>query len=304
MIYEILKKLPFKAVIHYGYTTSRYNIFVKYNGNDFYKAIHVWPMLKNLKNPMYRVCHRFPRGDDGFIMDDTFVIDDTLIVGVDAALEKFSILRLRDFEDRSSIHYSEDSLITDVEILKERLFNECASSVSIRKIIDTLGKNNRKETKSMKRFDLMCRAFTVPKLIFKRNAKQYGVIDGYVNDLKIQFKTSTSTRKSDGSYCFNLRSSKNGKKVPYDVKDDIDFFIFEIVDDENENFFYIFPKVILQKMGYLSSETSKGKSCITLISAKCIKKHWTKLFCGRFDLLSSKNAYMSDITLCKDFKKK
>lgn len=163
VIGKILKKSPFKEVVQYGYTMSKYDMFVKYHGDDFYKAMHICPLLKNSDNLGYRVHHKQAKINSTPV---TALNADTLIVGVDDTLKKFCTLRLKDFGDDPSVYCPERSIITDEEILRQKLFVECSTSVSITNIIDTLSVNQQKETKSMERFDIMCRSSKSPKLIY------------------------------------------------------------------------------------------------------------------------------------------
>jgi hypothetical protein len=121
------------------------------------------------------------------------------------------------------------------------------------------------------------------KFKFKINDTHDSKIDCFINNHKIQCKT-TSVKSTNKTYkCTILKSGGSGTLIPYSYKDNIDFFVIEIVG--YNNFFFIIPINDLIHNGYISTESNKGKRCISIINPTLKSKHWTKQYINRFDLL-------------------
>jgi hypothetical protein len=88
--------------------------------------------------------------------------------------------------------------------------------------------------------------------------------DGYfgfnfkINNQKIKFRKSKLTPKKTGQFVTFWKRDSDGKTVPFDVRDDFDFYIIWIEENQNSGFF-IFPKNILEKENLISGRLKSGK---------------------------------------------
>ena len=83
--------------------------------------------------------------------------------------------------------------------------------------------------------------------------------------ISIGFRVAKITPKKVGQFVTLWKRFKNGPIQPYDLSDDIDFFIISVQKDNNLGYF-IFPKTILHKYGVISKNNQGGKRAIRLYS--------------------------------------
>ena len=79
-----------------------------------------------------------------------------------------------------------------------------------------------------------------------------------INETRIKFRKSKLTPKKVGQFVTFWKRDSEGKTVPFDINDDFDFYIISIEENENSGVF-IFPKWILEKENFISSELKVGK---------------------------------------------
>lgn len=85
--------------------------------------------------------------------------------------------------------------------------------------------------------------------------------DGYsfsLNKYHIQFRTAKVTPKKVGQFVTFYKRLPNGIIAPYDIADNIDFFIIAS-SKANSKGFFIFPKETLLKHDLISQNNSGGK---------------------------------------------
>jgi hypothetical protein len=79
----------------------------------------------------------------------------------------------------------------------------------------------------------------------------------------------------------------NGKyTMPYDEKDNIDFFIFNITTSGHENSFYVIPKFVMLDRGYLTSSDYEGKKTIYIAPPDYKDSHWTLEFLDKLSFIT------------------
>ena len=75
---------------------------------------------------------------------------------------------------------------------------------------------------------------------------------------KVKFRTSKITAKKTGQFVTIWKRTEKGITVPFDILDDIDFYIIAARQNENLGLF-IFPKKILHENKILSDKLKDGK---------------------------------------------
>lgn len=83
----------------------------------------------------------------------------------------------------------------------------------------------------------------------------YSLQFGYKN---IKFRKAKITPKKAGQFVTLWKRSSDGKTIPFDLKDNLDFYIVATAEDEQFGFF-IFPKQILADKQILSAGNRGGK---------------------------------------------
>lgn len=133
---------------------------------------------------------------------------------------------------------------------------------------------------------------TLNELIFKNiglkisnmvqgESSAYGACDFQLEDKNVQFRISKITPKKVGQFVAIWKRNAEGITCPFDVSDDLDFFIIASQEQENCGLF-IFPKAILQQKGIVSKNKVGGKNGIRVypswdipINKQAIKtKNW------------------------------
>lgn len=178
--------------------------------------------------------------------------------------------------------HNTNKLIDNYDLFRYKLLEAARKSTIVINFNDYLQESQRQEAESINRFKVICESLSIP---FQQNTTNSNEIDAIVNGHNVQFKSSTN--KQFHIYNFGLCRKTNGKIRPYSISDNINFFIFEIIDEKYQNKFYIFPKQVLINEGYVSSNNTTGKFGITIAPYDYAKYHWTLQFLNRFDQLIS-----------------
>ena len=95
---------------------------------------------------------------------------------------------------------------------------------------------------------------TIPDL----ECEDYFGFNFKINKTRIKFRKSKLTPKKIGQFVTFWKRDSEGKTVPFDTKDDFDFYIISIEENENSGFF-IFPKSVLERENLISSKIKTGK---------------------------------------------
>jgi len=152
-----------------------------------------------------------------------------------------------------------------------------------------MGKAVLQERDSMNRLEKIC---TDNKISFKYIETSDSSIDCIINGKNIQCKSTSAIKQN--FYNFSLHKTKNLLSSPYEDIDNIDFFIFEYVNNKNGEF-YIIPINVMVYFGYIKTKINKGKLSITLCPFNHqnddLSNHWSKHFINRFDLLKKDDVF-------------
>lgn len=272
-IVKILDLLDFENVIHYGFTMCKYDVFVKYKDEIFLRAIQIKTLSKN-ECGTYKI----------FLESEKYT-KDTLIIGINLEENIYSLYFLYETSNTSMITFQpyDVHLFYDLDKFKKKVFELAKLSQIVENMDDFCPIKMRIESESIARFNSECDEL---KICFQRYNIVSSPIDGIANNYNIQFKSSSD--KVATLYNFNLFRHTDKQFKPYSLNDNLNFFIFEILDILYKGFFYIIPISILIKGGYISDMDYKGgKHSISLAPPDYPEWHWSLQFINKFDFLNS-----------------
>ena len=140
------------------------------------------------------------------------------------------------------------------------------------------------EYQSLQRLEKICGE---RKLQFQTRKNNWTRVDFKIERFTIQCKASHA--KTDNFFHFTIEKWQKSTqcKVPYHADDPIDFFIFNMITVDDPNRFYIIPKNILVRRGYLTSSASVGKAAINLPMKDYEPDHWSKEFLDNYPLFTN-----------------
>lgn len=95
-------------------------------------------------------------------------------------------------------------------------------------------------------------------IVYDSEQYKYSASRLKINDFFIEFRAANITPKKIGQFVTLWKRSDQGPIVPYDISDHFDFFIVS-VHKENQLGYFVFPKFILHKQGFLSVDDNGGK---------------------------------------------
>ena len=217
--------------------------------------------------------------------------DNTLIVGVSNNKSKFCLFFGKEINDgivgefinfdnptmnqRSRIFYSfDDNSLGYIFIDMLIYYSKYSTLYSESKIyVDVLN-----ERESISKLERYCLTYNVK---FEHESSSDSSIDCKINDKNIQCKYSNTV--NDSLYCYSLHKYKNNIRLPYDDRDNLDFFIFE----NGIGDFYVIPVNVMIYFGYIRNRNNKGKLYIMLSPSNSNGFHWSKCFINAFHLLFS-----------------
>lgn len=259
-----------------GQISNKLDIIYKMNNEDKFRGLQVKTLTK------YKDSNRFALN----IRDYE---DDTLIVGINKEKNKFVIFfhkqikkGVRSFTfNNSETKYKKFSYTNTFQFLEQ--LQKLLSRSTVYDPKKGISRNNLMEQESSKRLKNKCDQLNYH---FKWNETNSMSIDCFINYYNIQCKTSNSIRKyKEKLYCFNvLRTGGrlNGKITfrPYSEFDNIDFFIFEIIDFKDN--FYVIPMNEMINHGIIQTKDQQGKKQLYLPPPSYQKPHWTKKYLNNF----------------------
>lgn len=100
--------------------------------------------------------------------------------------------------------------------------------------------------------------FICSGLIAEAESGEYGACKFKLNDFSIRFRVAKITPAKIGQFVTLWKRIGSGPIQPYDISDDIDFFIVSVRRDNNFGQF-IFPKSALYKHDIISKDGIGGK---------------------------------------------
>ncbi len=105
--------------------------------------------------------------------------------------------------------------------------------------------------------------FTCKNITQEAESQEYNAFVFELNTLKIKFRTGKITPTKIGQFVTLWKRSNNGIILPYDLNDEIDFFIVSVRKAEHFGQF-VFPKQILAERGIVSSGEKEGKRAMRI----------------------------------------
>jgi hypothetical protein len=215
-----------------------------------------------------------------------------LIVGVNPAHTRFCLIYYKDTESVQTLSLSfgstdtkyEKFKFTDIDSFKNNLFDMAKNSVVLENKNQGTNKHKIQESNSMDVLESQCLKYGYT---YRRNNTLYSCVDILINNYKIQCKSSGAKHRQQ--YRFGFQKSVNSLHSPYSDKDEMDFFIFQIVKDGHEKDVCIVPKQIMIDNGFLKTDKDFGKVVLSMPPASATgSTHWSYPYWNRFDLLKSK----------------
>lgn len=283
-VFKLMKKFDnIEKVKSLGNTGNIYDIKYKINNEEISRYLQVKTIGKTKLLNSYKYSMETPNKYD----------NNTLLVGVDVEKKLFALVFMKDIIDIPCITYYPNSVkssqnkffYTDKKKFLKELKEKIILSVIMSHESDGLSKTQKLEFFSLKRLKKQCLARF---FLYERSLDNFTEIDCYINEYKIQHKSST-TNEFNLSKC---NGSLNSKQIsrPYCDQDDVDFFIFESINDENINNFFIIPMDKMIKYGYIKTDLQKGMQTITLPIIRddewTKSNHWSMKYLNNFDQLS------------------
>lgn len=262
-----------------GYNGSKYDIEFKLTNETNIRGIQVKTLTKKKGT------------NDSYTFDirNNKYSNNTLFIGVSKDRTRFVLIFYKDFKNchpnfnfGSGKSYYLNYMFTNYNIfmikleimLKQTDFcdNKCRE------------KYTEREYQCLLQLENKCKKHM---LSFHRIEEAGSKIDCVINGYNIQCKASQNTTYN--IYNFSIQKNggrKNGKatRVPYSDKDDIDFFIFQIIDFKDN--YYIVPIEIMIENGCIHTNTSTGLKTFNIPNPETGKKsHWINEYLNKFCLL-------------------
>lgn len=278
---NIYKELNEFEINHVGYTGNTFDIILIDKNNIKYGVqIKTLPRRTDGNNVRYRLDLKREYDDKTLIIglnkqDKIFV----LIFFGEMTTSYIDFIPTSEKSKYTKYTYTENTFAK----FKQDLIIKTKKSTVVDNITDYLSVSNTQESESLDRLNNYCK---LNNYSYKRNNTNGDVIDCFINDYKIQHK-SCSPEKGNYYSCPIKKGNGNGKQ-PYSDKDDIDFFIFEIVDKKHQNNFFIISKKKLIEKGFIKTENQKGHTTINLPGRSLwnnIKENWIIEFLNKHEQL-------------------
>lgn len=92
-------------------------------------------------------------------------------------------------------------------------------------------------------------------------SQEYTACSFHLNGKVVEFRTAKITPTKVGQFVTFWKRSESGPIMPFDIEDQIDFFMVEVIA-QNRHGLFIFPKSILVQKGVMSVQGVGGKRAI------------------------------------------
>ena len=103
--------------------------------------------------------------------------------------------------------------------------------------------------------------FELTNPILEKESADYGAYQFELNALKILFRVAKTTPTKVGQFVTLWKRIAKGPIQPFDLSDNIDFFIINTQSGDHFGQF-IFPKSVLSQQGILTTDLKEGKRAI------------------------------------------
>ncbi|MFV5698089.1 MepB family protein [Flavobacterium sp. ZT3R17] len=103
--------------------------------------------------------------------------------------------------------------------------------------------------------------FELTNLVPEKESKDYGAYQFELNALKILFRVAKTTPTKVGQFVTVWKRIGKGPIQPFDLSDNIDFFIINTRSGDHFGQF-VFPKSVLSQQGILTTDLKEGKRAI------------------------------------------
>lgn len=90
---------------------------------------------------------------------------------------------------------------------------------------------------------------------------EYHAYDFQINNFHTKFRIAKKTFTKNGQFVTLWKRIENGPIIPFDISDEIDFFVIAVYENENAGHF-IFPKEDLCMHGIISCDGIGGKRAL------------------------------------------
>lgn len=100
--------------------------------------------------------------------------------------------------------------------------------------------------------------FNISNFQFESESKEYEACRFELNELKIISRNAKITPKKIGQFVTFWKRNRDGIIEPFDLADEIDFYIVNVWS-ENKFGQFVFPKLVLIDNGIISTEKKEGK---------------------------------------------
>ncbi|MBX9830677.1 MepB family protein [Candidatus Babeliales bacterium] len=97
-------------------------------------------------------------------------------------------------------------------------------------------------------------------------SQEYGACTFEMNGLRIKFRVAKITPTKIGQFVTLWKRSQAGITEPYDMADNIDFFVISVRNKEHFGQF-VFPKAVLCEKGFVSQNGKGGKRAMRVYPA-------------------------------------
>lgn len=261
---------------------STIDIIFKLENETFYRALQCKTLRKDLYSPS---CFTFKSSSN--------YNDDLLILAANIENNIYTYFFYEEIKNKKTVSISINDPLRKIFFSEKKFIKEISTLLDKTRIIDGteyMYITHRKEYDMINRLKIKLKEIG---LKFKKN-KADDVIDGkiYNDEYKhnVQLKHSTDIHKN--CCAFNFYKQEDKKHIPYSDKDNIDFFIFEI-GETYENNFFILPINILIDKGYIKTNDTPGRISIGMpLNSFDITKYkngWLLEYKNKFELLLGKS---------------
>lgn len=167
---------------------------------------------------------------------------------------------------------------TDIQQFKNQMYNLIQSTTIINDVrCGVLNELDRREYDSVKKIKNYCEKNNMK---FEYNYTDAGPIDFYINGHPCQTKC-IGYMKYNLYECALLKRVKS-ESVPYEDTDGIEYFIFQVQDQNNilayQNDFLIIPTQILIDRGYIKTEIQDGRMKLLIPPPDYNQYNWLESF--------------------------